>query len=195
MENNLKTFLRHALKVTTDYLAVLFIFIILSYPVVSMGGEEPGPAVRVVSVLLFLVLFALVYRDMNEVATRERRPQYGINPTPARGVLLGLVGLIPVWAVQGIVFLLPLSGNETFRTRLLQASSVPLYWLASLSGGHRGLYPALLLLVAVMAFLGYWAGLRDFFLMQRIYKLIGYTPKKRVRKPRRKTGGKGFWGM
>lgn len=195
MENNLKTFLRHAVKVTTDYLATLFIFIILSYPLVSMSGENPGPAVRVVSLLLFLVLFALVYRDMNEVAIRERRPQYEINPKPARGLLLGIAGLVPVWVVQGIILVLPLAANETFRTRLLQASSVPLYWLVSLTGGFRFLYPALLPLVAGMAFLGYWAGLKDFFLMQRIYKLIGYTPKKRVRKPRRRTGGKGFWGM
>ncbi len=195
MENNLKTFLKHAMKVTTDYLAVLFIFVILSYPVVSIGGENPAPAVRVVSLFLFLILFALLYRDMFDVATRERRPQYEINPTPVRGLLLGLAGLTPVWLVQGIIALLPVSGNETFRTRLVQAASVPLYWLASLIGGQPILYTVLLPLVAAMAFLGYWAGLKDFFLMQRVYKLVGYTPKKRVRRPRKKTGGRGFWGM
>lgn len=195
MENNLKTFLRHAFKTTTDYLAILFIFVILSYPVISMGGENPAPAVRVVSVILFLLLFALLYRDMNEVATRERRPQYEINPTPLRGLLLGLVGLIPVWLVQVVIALLPLTGNETFRTRLIQALGVPLYWLVSLTGGQTILYAVLLPVVALMGFLGYWAGLRDFFLMQRIYRMIGYTPKKRVRKQRKRTAGKGFWGM
>ena len=195
MENNLKTFLRHAFKTTTDYLAILFIFVILSYPVISMGGENPAPAVRVVSVILFLLLFALLYRDMNEVATRERRPQYEINPTPLRGLLLGLVGLIPVWLVQLVIALLPLTGNETFRTRLLQALCVPLYWLVSLAGGQAILYVVLLPVVALMGFLGYWAGLRDFFLMQRIYRMIGYTPKKRARKQRKRTTGKGFWGM
>ena len=195
MENNLKTFLRHAFKTTTDYLAILFIFVILSYPVISMGGENPAPAVRVVSVILFLLLFALLYRDMNEVDTRERRPQYEINPTPLRGLLLGLVGLIPVWLVQLVIALLPLTGNETFRTRLLQALCVPLYWLVSLAGGQAILYVVLLPVVALMGFLGYWAGLRDFFLMQRIYRMIGYTPKKRVRKQRKRTTGKGFWGM
>ena len=195
MENNLKTFLRHALKTTTDYLAILFVFVILSYPVVSMGGENPAPAVRIVSVLLFLLLFALLYRDMNEVATRERRPQYEIHPTPLRGLLLGLVGLIPVWLVQAVIALLPLTGNETLRTRLLQAICVPLYWLASLLGGQPLLYVLLLPVVALMGFLGYWAGLKDFFLMQRIYKLIGYTPKKRVRRQRKRTGDKRFWGM
>lgn len=195
MENNLKTFLKHALKVFTDYLAVLFIFIILSYPVISIGGDNPAPAVGVASFFLFLLLFLLLYRDMFDIAVRERRPQYNINPGPVRGLLLGLTGLVPIWVIEGVIALVRIGDNEIFQIRLIQAVSVPLYWLAALVNGQPSLYPFLLLLVAGMAFLGYWAGLRDFFLMQRIYKLIGYTPKKRVRKPRPRNTGKGFWRM
>ncbi len=194
MDKGPKTFIKHSFRVTTDYIAILFIFLIMSYPVVSLAGEDPGGTVRVVSFLLFLALFGLVYRDMQDIATRERRPQYEINPTQLRGFLLGLTGLVPIWILQGIIALLPLADNEVLHLRLMQASSVPFYWLASMFGGAFLLYPVFLGLTAFMAVCGYWAGLTDFFLMQRIYKLIGYTPKKRVRKVRRRTG-KGFWGM
>ena len=195
MDNSLKTFARHAAKVFTDYLAILFVFIIFSYPIISLSGDKPGPVVRWVSGLLSLLLFALVYKDMQEIAIKERRPQYGINPKPPRGLLLGLAGMIPIWFVQGVIVLLPLTGSETLRLRLLQAVSVPFYWLAAILGGAAWLYPILILATSLMALCGYVAGLRDFYLMQRFYKLIGYTPKKRVRRKPRKRTGKGFWGM
>ena len=195
MDNSLKTFVKHAAKMITDYLAILFIFIIFSYPIISMSGDKPGPIVRWVSGFLFLLLFALIYKDMQEIATRERRPQYGINPKPIRGLLLGLAGLVPVWFTQGVIAILPLTASETLRTRLMQAVSVPFYWLAVILGGAAWLYPVLILLTALMALCGYAAGLGDFFLMQRIYKLIGYTPKKRVRRKPRKRTGRGFWGV
>ncbi len=195
MDNNFKTFSKHAVKVFTDYLAILFVFVIFSYPIISMSGDKPGPLVRWVSGFLFLLLFALIYKDLQEVAVRERRPQYGINPKPWRGLLLGLAGLVPVWLTQGVIAVLPLADSETLRSRLLQAVSVPIYWLAAILGGAAWLYPVLLLLAALMAFAGYAAGLADFFLMQKIYKLIGYTPKKRVRRKPRKKTGRGFWGI
>ena len=195
MDNSLKTFARHAAKVATDYLAILFVFVIFSYPIISMSGDNPGPTVRWTSGLLFLALFALVYKDMQEIAVKERRPQYGINPKPLRGFLLGLAGLLPIWIIQGVIAILPLASSETLRTRLLQAISVPFYWLVAMLGGFAWMYPFLILLTALMAFCGYWAGLGDFYLMQRIYKRIGYTPKKRVRKKPRKKTGRGFWGI
>lgn len=196
MDKSFKTFLRHAMKVTVDYFVALLLFAILSYPILSMGGENPRTPVGIVSFLLFLALFGLTYRDFFEIAVREKRPQYEINPTPVRGILLPLLGLVPIWVLQLVAFLLPLGENEVFRRRILQVISVPYYWLGTLLGGWAPLYVPLVALTAVMAFLGYLAGLREFYLMQRIYKLIGYTPKKRVVKPRgRKTNGKGFWGM
>jgi hypothetical protein len=195
MDNSFKTFAKHAVKIFTDYLAILFVFVIFSYPIISMSGDKPGLLVRWVSGFLFLLLFALIYKDLQEVAIRERRPQYGINPKPWRGLLLGLAGLVPVWLTQGVIAVLPLADAETLRSRLLQAVSVPIYWLAAILGGAAWLYPVLLLLAALMSFAGYTAGLADFFLMQKIYKLIGYTPKKRVRRKPRKKTGRGFWGI
>jgi len=196
MDKSFKTFFRHAMKVTVDYFVVLLLFAILSYPILSMAGENPRMPVGVISFLLFLALFGLTYRDFFEIAVREKRPQYEINPTPIRGLLLALLGLVPVWVLQLVTFLLPLDENEVFRRRILQVLSVPFYWLGSLLGVWAPLYVVLTGLTVVMVFLGYLAGLHEFYLMQRIYKLVGYTPKKRIVKPRgKKPNGKGFWGM
>ena len=198
MDNSLKTFLLHALKATTDYIAVLFVFIIFSYPVISLSGDNPARVVSWVSAFMFLLLFVLVYRDMWEMAVRERRPQYEINPKPVRGLLLGLAGMVPVALVLCIIALIPMTGLETLQLRMMQALTVPFYWIAKLLDGsspmHRLPFILLPFLTGVFAYLGYLAGLRDFFLMQRLYKLVGYTPKKRVRKPLKKTR-KGFWGI
>ncbi len=194
MDNSFKTFLQHAMKITLDYLSGLFIFAIFSYPILNLSGDHPGRVVRWASFILFLIVFALIYKDMQEMAIREKRPQYEIYPTPLRGFLLGLTGLVPVWLMQLIVSLIPLKDLDTLQLRILQVISVPVYWISSLLGTSKLLYPTTLLLLAGMAFLGYWAGLKEFYLMKRFYKLIGYTPKVRIRKPRKKTG-KGFWGM
>jgi len=198
MDNSLKTFIRHALKVATDYVAMLFVFVIFSFPIISLSGDNPSTPVRWFSGLLFLGLFSLVYKDLWEIAVRERRPQYEINPKPLRGLLLGLAGISPVALVLIVIAVLPMTGLEILQLRMLQAVGVPYYWVAKLmdasSPMHRVPFILLPFLTAFMAFIGYWAGLSDFYLMQRVYKLIGYTPKKRVRKPLKKTR-KGFWGM
>lgn len=195
MDSSFKTFAKHALRVSTSYAAVLIVFVILSYPIIGLAGENPAPTVRVVSFLLFIFLFFLLYRDMHELATKERRPQYEIFPRPSRGLLLGLAGLIPIWLLQVIFLVIPMYNLETLQRRLIQAISVPFFWIVSSFGGANYAYPLLLPIVALIALLGYWAGLRDFLLLKTIYKFVGYTPKIRVRKPRKKRTGRGFWGM
>jgi len=195
MENNFKTFIKHALKTTTDYIAVLFIFVIFSYPIISISGENPKTPVFWTSIILFIIAFYLVYKDMQEIAIREKRPQYEINPTPVRGMFMGLAALVPIWFVQIVIVSIPLPDFLVLQHRALQAVSVPVYWLASLLGGSKLMYFIVLLILAGIAALGYYSGLQEFYILKKFYKFIGYTPKVKVRKKARKKTGRSFWGM
>ncbi len=173
MDNRIGSQIKRGLRVTGDYFVTLIIFGIFSSIVFSLAKDNLERGVNIFSIVIFLVMFSMIYSNMSNIAFKEKRPQYNINPSPYKGIMYGFIGILPLFIVQltyywiGLLVHVP---EEFFllKRRILQALTGPLYWLAKLISHEIWAYHVALLVIPLIAGLGYLAGHREFYLSKKI---------------------------
>ncbi len=169
MDNKVSSQIRRGLKITTDYSITLVIFVIFLSIVFNVAKNNLETGVFIFSILIFLILFSMLYTNMSDVAFKEKRPQYGLNPSPYKGFLYGLIGMLPILVLQLLNYVIPYGEKLlTLQRRILQGLTGPLYWLASLISEETWAYHLVLLVIPIIAGLGYLAGHHEFFIMRKL---------------------------
>lgn len=189
MDNRLISQLLRGLKVTTSYLTALLLFLIFIMPILTIAQDGLEGTVTIFSFSVFLIMFYIIYTDMHNIAFKEKRPQYNINPPPYKGVLYGFIGIVPLVLIQSVLLIIKFPEDMlTFKKRLYQAFGGPLYWLSRLLGDAPVSYLITFAALIVIAGFGYYAGYKDFYLVRAIREKLGIKPKK---KPDRTSSQKG----
>lgn len=180
MDNRIISQLLRGLKVTADYITALILFLVFMMPVMTISqGSSLKNTMAAFSFLIFLFLFYLVYVDMRVIASREKRPQYNINPPPYKGVIYGIIGMIPLVLVQSVLITLKLSEDwQALIRRIYQGFAGPLYWLSRLLGDAPVQYLVSFSILVVIAGLGYYAGYKEFYLVRFIREKLGVRNKR-----------------
>lgn len=80
MDNKVSSQIKRGLKITGDYFISLVIFAIFSSLVFTLAKNNIEKGIFIFSIIMFIVLFSMIYSGMSDVAFREKRPQYKINP-------------------------------------------------------------------------------------------------------------------
>ncbi len=169
MDNKVSSQIRRGLKITTDYSITLVIFVIFLSIVFNVAKNNLETGVFIFSILIFLILFSMLYTNMSDVAFKEKRPQYGLNPSPYKGFLYGLIGMLPILVLQLLNYVIPYEEKLlTLQRRILQGLTGPLYWLASLISEEPWAYHLVLLVIPMIAGLGYLAGHHEFFITRKL---------------------------
>lgn len=170
---------------TGDYFVTLIVFGIFSSVIFSLAKDNLEKGITIFSIIMFLILFSMIYSNMNDVAFKEKRPQYKINPSPYKGFFYGFLAVLPIFVVQLLYYVVRLDENLLiFKRRVLQVLTAPLYWLASLISGDVWAYHLVLLVIPVIAGLGYLAGYHEFYITSKM-KIFNKL-KQQLKKPRRK---------
>jgi len=187
MDNKVSSQIKRALRVTGDYFISLILFGVFSSIVFSIAKENIERGIYIFSIIIFLILFSMVYTNMSSIAFKEKRPQYNINPSPYKGFFYGLVGTIPIFLIQLLYYLVDLvvfipEDLLTLKRRVLQAFTGPFYWLAKMISNETWAYHAVLLIIPVIAGLGYLAGHYEFYIMKKLKIFNKLKSKKRVAK-------------
>lgn len=179
MDNKLWSQIKRGFKVTSDYFTSLLLFAIFSSIALSIFKDNMEKGIFVFSIILFLLMFSMIYTSMIDTAVREKRPQYNINPPPYKGFMYGIIGTLPIFLVQLIYYAVNVPEEAlTLKRRLLQAFTGPLYWLASLISHDEWAYHLVLIVIPVIAGLGYLAGFHEFY----IFRKLGLFNKKQKNK-------------
>jgi hypothetical protein len=189
MDNSIKAQIQRGLKIAIDYGITLVLFGIFLSIVFSLAKNNIETGVFIFSIIIFLILFSMVYTDMRDVAFKEKRPQYGLHPSPYKGFLYGTIGMLPIFILQLSYYVIPFGEElQTLQRRVLQGITGPLYWLASLISKEVWAYHLVILIIPVMAGLGYLAGHYDFYIMRRfkIFNKMLDKMKKKNTKPQAK---------
>lgn len=182
MDNKISSQIKRALKITGDYFVALVIFGIFLSIVFSLAKNNLEKGIFYFSIVIFIILFFMIYTNMSEIAFREKRPQYGINPSPYKGFMYGLISILPVFILQLLYYAVPVDESAlTIKRRVLQALTGPLYWLASLISWDVWAYHLVLLVIPIIAGLGYLAGYREFYISRKLK--IFKKSKKNEKKP------------
>lgn len=178
MDNSVWSQIKRGLKITGDYLTVLLIFGVFSSIALSIFKNDLEKGIFIFSIIMFLLMFLMMYSNMRDMAFREKRPQYNINPPPYKGFLYGTIGVLPILLVQLLYYIISVpEGYLTIKRRVLQALAGPLYWIAKLISNEVWAYHLVLLIIPVIAGLGYMAGFHDFYIMRKI-KILNKLNKK-----------------
>lgn len=173
MDNKVSSQIKRALRITGDYFITLILFGVFSSIVFSIANDNIERGIYVFSIIIFLILFAMIYTNMSDIAFKEKRPQYNINPPPYKGFLYGIIGTVPIFVFQLLYYLadavlyIP-EELFTLKRRVLQAFTGPLYWLAKIISNEIWAYHAVLLVIPVIAGLGYLAGYYEFYIMKKL---------------------------
>lgn len=184
MDNKISSQIKRGLKITTDYFITLIIFAIFLSIVLSISGDNYEKGIFIYSILIFLIMFSMIYNNMSDVAFREKRPQYGINPSPYKGFMYGFIGMLPILILQIPYYFIHLEENfATLQRRLLQGLTGPLYWLASLISEEPWAYHLVLLMIPLIAGLGYLAGHHGFYITRKLKLDKLFTRKNQDKKP------------
>lgn len=178
MDNRWISQVKRGLKVTADYGLMLVLFVVFALLAMSFTQDGSAGAMPLFSFLIFLVTFYTVYVDMRVMAFKEKRPQYGINPPAHKGLLYGMIGIIPWLLVEAVLMLIKVPDSlGVFQRRTYQGIGGPLYWFARLLGNQPWHYMISFLIIVVIAGLGYFAGYKDFYLVSAVRKKLGIQPK------------------
>jgi len=181
MDNKISSVIKRSLKVTAGYITAFILVCALSASVFGLARENTPQAMPWLSFFTFLILSSSVYTEMRRLGMMESRPQYNLNPSKFKGLLYGTIGAIPILAVQLIVHLIRVS--EPFvvlKRRIFQLVSGPLYWLAKLLGNEIWHYFLSVFSIVIIAFLGYFAGHKKFYITIWLRDTLGTRKVKKT---------------
>jgi hypothetical protein len=182
MDNGLLSLIKRGFKLTTSYLVILILLLVFVLPILYFARDSISLVMFVFSFLLFLILARSFYLEMVSIAAKEKNPQFNINPSPYKGLLYGIIGIIPLIIIQSIIISIRVPEDFTIlHRRIYQGFSGPLYWFANLMGNEPVLYILSFILLIPAAGLGYYAGYHEFSITGFIREKLGIKENKKIK--------------
>lgn len=151
---------------------------------------------EILSIIFVLVNFGMIYSQAGKFAWYDKKPYTPLNVDSKKSILMGLV----VSAVTLILFIVlklswALGGTQSDAgmylnngfaiagNALFMLWTFPFFGILGMSHGYITWYSLVILLVMppVAAFLGYNAELKDFHILEKIYK-FSFVQKKETKK-------------
>lgn len=156
----MKQYLKTGGKILYDYTMSLIIFVVFLYPFIGLAKENIYTWLPLYCIIVFLFTFFLIYSDMKALSIKEKKPQYELNPYPLKGLVYGLVAIIPVAVVAGVLSLLHFEDSVIDRIRHVSVNILlgPMYFIIGLMKESFLGYTIAILMIAILAMLGYLAG-------------------------------------
>lgn len=168
----MKKYLSGAWSVFKNYIFAMIFFYIFYVGFYSKAS--------LFSIFIFIIMFFLIYGELAHKAGVDRRKYGGIKVYD--GALYALFAILPVVLIQIIISQLNLSieglNFAVLKTNLVKAFAAPMLFLAKALKYSVGGYLLAWASVVLMAFLGYFAGYKNFELDTYIRKLFGLQPRK-----------------
>lgn len=168
----MKQYMKTGGKILYDYAMSLIIFVVFLYPFIGLAGENLYTWLPLYCIIIFIFTFILIYSDMKALAIKEKKPQYELNPYPLKGLVYGLVGIIPVVIVAVVLSLLRFDNVTMDRLRHLAINTLlgPMYFIIGWMKESLIGYAAAILVIPILAMLGYLAGYFGIHIMKIVFK-------------------------
>ena len=168
----MKYFIKNGAKVLFDYIVVLIIFGVFIYPFMSLTGDNFNTWLPIYCFIIFLFAFLIIYGDMNRLAEKEKKPQYDLHPYPMKGLVYGLIGIIPIALIVAVAAMITLENVAADRIRHLAINTFlgPMYFLIRWLNEAPIGYIAAILLLPLIAMLGYLTGYYGIHIINKLKK-------------------------
>jgi hypothetical protein len=175
----MKDYIKSGLRVFTDYLISLVIFVVFLYVFLAITKDNYSKWMPLYSFLNFLLLYSMLYSDLRKLAIKEKRPQYNLNPYPMKGLILGLIGFLPLIIIQAIYPFIVFDDPVVNRIKELVLKTLlgPVYFMVRLVGGTAIAYVVASLVVPLVSMFAYMAGFYGFQFKKRKTKPVANNNK------------------
>jgi hypothetical protein len=182
MKNN---YIRNSAKVLFNYVMALIVFLVFLYVFLSIAKDNFSKYLPLYSILLFLLMFLIIYSDMKSLAVKEKRPQNEMNPYPLKGLAYGLIGTAPIALIIGAASVISFGDQSLDRIKHVVINCLlgPMYFLIRWLSESPAGYAAGILLLPLIAMLGYLAGYYRIDIMSRFRKKKAIAEKGFTKSP------------
>ena len=156
----MKHYIKYGAKILSNYSVTVLFFLIFMYPFMSIAGDYFDTLLPYYCFLFFVFIAFLTYAEMKELAIKELKPEYELDPKPWKGIVIGLIAITPVVIVVSILTSMNLENEVYERIKHLAINGIlgPMYFFIRwFRESVIGYIMALLLLPAIST-LGYLAG-------------------------------------
>ena len=173
MKKSKAALIKNSLIVTKSYIGAMTVYLVFMFSVFIISRGNVESYLPIYSGIIFILLFSIIYSKMSKIAEIENNPSYNFNPSIFRGIIYGIIGIVPLIIILNILYLIPVASVfETFKLRIIQVYIGPLYWIASLSSHNIITYCLAFLVVPIISMLGYLAGNKKVYLFKNIWEYI-----------------------
>lgn len=181
----MKNYVKNGWKVLFNYIITLVIFVIFIYVFMSITQDQFNKWLPLYCIFTFIIFFFLLYTDMQGLAAKEKRPQYDLHPYPLKGLVYGALGAAPIAVITAVASLISLQDDiaQHIKHVIINTLLGPMYFLIRWLDESPAGYIAAVLLIPVIAMLGYLAGYYGFNIMDKIKKKKPEPVKKFTKSP------------
>ncbi len=168
----MKEYIKNGARILFNYSVTLVFFFIFLYPFMSISGDKFNSWLPAYCILGFLFISYLTYTDMKELAKKEKKPQYELDPRPWKGLVIGLIGFLPVMLAVLVLSLLSFDSEFAERVRHLAINGLlgPVYFAARFTKESLIGYIIAVLLIPAVAAGGYLMGYFGIDIMKKLKK-------------------------
>jgi hypothetical protein len=168
----MKEYIKQGARILGNYGITLIIFAIFIYPFLTITGDSFNKLLPLYCVAVFLFVILLIYSDMKGIAKKEKRPQYDLHPYPLKGLIYGLISIIPLAIITGASALFHFQDKIVDHLKHVAVNVLlgPMYFVIRLLKESTFGYAAALLLIPLIAMLGYIAGYYGINITEKIIK-------------------------
>jgi hypothetical protein len=155
---------KQARKVTFDYLIFLIVYVAFLPLVISIAKDNVDKWIPLYAFIVSSLLYLVIWSELYEYGRKEKKPMYNLDPSPHKGFLIGILGVLPFYILAMAAFLFNhLKAEELkFTPELIDiinnAFLSPVYFLIVIFGGSTTGYFLGTVSVPVVCYLAYLLG-------------------------------------
>jgi hypothetical protein len=164
MEEFMFSIYRQARKVTFDYLVFLIVYVAFLPLIISLAKDNIDVWAVLYSFIVGMLMFLVIWTDIYEMAKKEKKPMYKLDPSPHKGLLIGFIGMLPAYILSAAAFIFTgMMGEEIPLTPELiniinDAFLSPMFFIISLLDRSPAAYVTAYAAVPLICYLAYLMG-------------------------------------
>lgn len=187
----MKQYIKGGAKILFNYAMAMIVFLIFLYPFINLTKDKLYIWLPFYSLVFFLFVFFLIYTEMKELAIKEKKPQNQLNPFPFKGAIYGFFSIIPLGLAAMAISIIHFDNIALERIRHLLVNTLlgPLYFVYGPLEETVFGYIAAIMLIPLVAMLGYLAGYFGITIMDKIIKKKAVQEKGFTKSPWNPTAG------
>ena len=151
-------------KVTFDYLIFLIVYVVFIPLVLSLAKDNFNKWMPLYSIIICLMMTLVIWSEVYEFGSKEKKPMYKLDPSPHKGFLIGVLGFAPFFILgfAAIIFTDLYAEQLKLTPEMIDlidsAFFAPVFFLIAMIGKSTTAFVVASLYIPVLCYIAYLFG-------------------------------------